>query len=170
MTGVQTCALPIYADVDFFDSYQYGKQGTNYDSFIDENGGRYISYGDLDAGNRMYRKLATGLTDEVLMRTEKMKYAELEQFFIDQEAALSERVVANPLNGFVFDPTNVENQIMAVGEASSNFASYEAGIIGNKTVDEAIEEMKEAAYDNGLQDILDEVSRQLQEYKEKNGL
>lgn len=159
-----------HADVDFFDSYQYGKQGTNYDSFIDENGGRYISYGDLDAGNRMYRKLATGLTDEVLMRTEKMKYAELEQFFIDQEAALSERVVANPLNGFVFDPTNVENQIMAVGEASSNFASYEAGIIGNKTVDEAIEEMKEAAYDNGLQDILDEVSRQLQEYKEKNGL
>lgn len=159
-----------HTDIDFFDQYQYGKQGTNYESFIDEDGGRYISYGDLDAGNRMYRKLATGLTDEVLMRSERMKYPELETFFKEQEAALSERVVANPLNGFVFDPTNVENQIMAVSEASSNYASYNAGIIGSKTVDEAIEEMKAAAYDNGLQDIMDELSRQLQEYKEKNGL
>lgn len=159
-----------HTDVEFFDQYQYGKQGLNYDSFTEENGERYISYGDLDAGTRMYRKLATGLTDEVLARNERMKYPELEQFFMDQEAELEKRVTANPLNGFVFDTTNVENQIMAVGQATSNLASYNAGIIGNKTVDEAIQEMKDAAYDNGLQDIIDELARQLQEYKEKNGL
>lgn len=159
-----------HTDTEFFDQYQYGKQGLNYESFSEENGNRYIDYGNVDAGNRMYRKLATGLTDEVLMRNERMKYSELETFFAEEEGKLAEILEPNPLNGFVFDTTKVENQVMAVNQALSSLASYKAGILGDKTVDEAIEEMKTVAYDNGLQDIIDELNVQLQAYREKNGL
>lgn len=166
MKFIEAC----HTDVDFFDQYQYGKQGVSYNSFSDEDGHRYVNYDGIDANNRMYRKLATGLTDEILARSEKLQYDELQTLFDAKSDELQERLVANPLNGFIFDPTNVSNQVMAVNEAASAVASYNAGIIGDLTVDEAIEDMKTRMYDAGLQDIIDELQVQLDAYKEKNNI
>lgn len=166
MKFIEAC----HTDVDFFDAYQYGKQGVSYNSFSEEDGHRYVNYDGIDANNRMYRKLATGLTDEILARSEKLVYPELQELFDEKTAELQDRVVKNPLNGFVFDPTNVSNQVMAVNQAISSVASYDAGIIGDLTVDEAIEDLRTRMYEAGLQDVIDELQSQLDEYKEKNGI
>lgn len=158
-----------HTDIEFYDAYQYGKEGLNYAS-ISDDGGRYISYENIDSGKRMYRKLATGLTDEILMRRERMQYASLEELFQVKEGDLSDKLVPNPLNGFIFDTSKVENQVMAVNEALSQTASYRAGIIGNMTVDDAIQDMLDKCYDAGLQDIIDELNAQIAAYREKNGI
>lgn len=154
-----------HTDIEFYDIYQYGQQGINYENFSEDEYGRYVSYGDLASEVRMYRKLATGLTNEYLMRKEEFKYDELAVFFNEIDIDRQSKVVANPLNGFVFEKEAVENEIMAVTSVQADYASLRAGLLGGKSIDDAIAELNTKLYDAGLQRIIDEVNRQLEEFK-----
>lgn len=78
-----------------------------------------------------------------------------------------ENSVLSPYIGFTFDTTDVESQVLAIEEIiyaipdefpSEDFQSGE----------EYLSYLNKKMYDAGLQDILDEANRQLEEYNEEN--
>lgn len=78
--------------------------------------------------------------------------------YINQTAALS------PLYGFTFDSMPVRSQMAAINaNLDAQLEPVLCGM-GNGTVDEAIAELNKYLYDNGLQDILDEMQRQVDEW------
>ena len=67
----------------------------------------------------------------------------------------------SPLYGFTFDAMPVRGKIAAINGNIDAYLNPILAGMGNGTVDEAIAELNKFLYDNGLQDILDEMQRQV---------
>ena len=63
--------------------------------------------------------------------------------------------------GFVFDPTSVEGEIAAVQNV---ITQYDVGLGSGTLEPSKLEEFQQALLDNGVQTIIDEAQRQLDEF------
>ena len=73
----------------------------------------------------------------------------------------------HPLDGFNFDTANVTTQVAAVEAACGTYyAPLMNGLVSD--VDASIDEFRAALDSAGMQDILDEVQRQVDEYLAEN--
>lgn len=153
-----------HTDKTFFDKYQYGKEGVSFTAFPSDT---TVDYGSLPGEARMYRKFSTALTDSRLARDERMRYADTEAEWNEIRARIDSMIEPNPLNGFVFDSANVENEILAVTDVLNSTTAIRCGILGGKSVDEALSEMTSRLKDAGIERIINELNAQLAAFKEK---
>jgi putative aldouronate transport system substrate-binding protein len=152
----------VHTDKEFFDKFQYGKEGVSYASFPSDT---TVDFGTISGEERMYRKVSVGFTNNDMIRTEKIRYSDLEEKISSIQAKLDSLAVDNPINGFIFDPSKVENQIMAVNEVLTSLSATRAGITGKKSAEEALEEMNNKIKAAGAQAIIDELNVQLAAFK-----
>lgn len=156
-----------HTDKEFFDKFQYGIQGVSYVDFPTDT---TVNFGDLPGEVRMYRRLNTGLTDYDLERKETTGFEALDTMIEDMQTQLNNNCIDNPINGFVFDQTNVENEVLAVNAVLDQYKALGAGITGDKTPEELVAELSSKLDAAGIDKIIDETNAQLKAYKEQAGL
>lgn len=157
----------VHTDKAFFDKFQYGIEGVTYESFPTDT---TVSFGTIPNEKRVYRKISTGFTNADMVRTEQIRYKDLAEDLDKIEEMIDSRTAdVNPLNGFIFNPEKVQNQILAVNDVLARTKAIRAGITGNKSAEEALEEMVKMLKAAGVQAIVEEMNVQLQEFKARTG-
>ncbi len=157
----------VHTEKDLFDLFQYGIEGVTYDSFPTDD---TVSFGNIETDNQIYRKMGLGFSDTALARSAEAKYSEVD----DKIGAIVDDCVSeaqyNPLNGFIFDKSNVENEILAVTDAMAQTSGVRCGIIpSGMTVEEAVDDMCEQLKAAGIETIIEELQTQIDEYVVANG-
>lgn len=76
----------------------------------------------------------------------------------------------SPAFGFMWDSTEYSTTLTALNNALDTYvAAIETGSVGVDGLDSTLEQLNEALYAAGLQDVIDEKQRQLDEWLEENG-
>lgn len=82
----------------------------------------------------------------------------------EETKQINENAALSPLYGFTFDASPVRSQMAAINaNLDANLEPVLCGM-GDGGVDQAIANLNQYLYDNGLQDILDEMQRQVNEW------
>ncbi len=82
----------------------------------------------------------------------------------EETKQINANAAESPLYGFTFDSSKIRGKMAAI---NANLDAYLNPILcgmGEGTLDEAIASLNQYLYDNGLQDILDEMQRQVDEW------
>lgn len=152
-----------YTNPDVYDLAMLGIEGKNWEAVGDDQ------YKVLDqSGYGVSNNCNWGWNNSEIQRTE---YIENRTALDDTYDALTEAFENNikaehVYDGFNFDSTNVSTQFAAVEAALGNyFDPLKNGLVDD--IDKSIEEMKAALESAGIQDVLDEMNRQADEYVAK---
>ncbi|WP_139999881.1 extracellular solute-binding protein [Paenibacillus paridis] len=156
----------VHTDKEFFDKFQYGKEGVSYVSFPTD---ATVDFGTIPAEKKMYRKMSTGFTNNDMARTEQIRYKDLAADLTTMQNNLDSLAVDNPLNGFIFNPEKIQNQLLAVNDVLAATSATRSGITGGKSIEDALADMNKKLKAAGLDAIIDEMNTQLQVFKEKVG-
>ena len=151
----------LYTDDAVFDAVLYGIKGDTYD--IDADGNYVWAEEGMDATNTSWMEWNS---QWAFWRLEKMKPTparSAEAWEMNNEFLVSEGNVNNPLAGFVPDTSNIKNEIAARDALYSELGFLiEYGLVDD--VDAAIAEYQQKQKDAGVDKIVAEVQRQVDEY------
>lgn len=142
----------IYTDKEIFNELLYGLEGEHYKmtgdnsvEILDAEKYDYSAYA-WKFGNQFNAYYMPGQADGLWEETDKM----------NKEAEVS------PLRGFVFDPSSVQSEIAQVGSVIKEYAN---GQYTAADIDAYITERNEKLEQAGLQKIVDECQKQIDEWK-----
>lgn len=142
----------VYTDKEIYNELLFGierehykKTGENSVEVIDSTKYDFSAYGWI-FGNQFSAYYLPGQEDGIWEETDKL----------NREAEIS------PLRGFTFNPSNVQSEIAQVGSVIKEYAN---GQYTTKDIDKHIAERNEKMEQAGLQAIVDEVQKQIDEWK-----
>ena len=88
--------------------------------------------------------------------------------YFDKIKEMNQTATPRPNNGFVFDNEPVANQIMAVSNVVDEYHSTLA-TGQNANVDQLVDQFVAALKENGMDEIIEEAQRQLDDWRAENG-
>ena len=145
----------INQDEEVFRAMQYGIEGKTY--VVDENGCKTTPEG-VDPSTLALRNLGMGTQVEKFM----FKNAADEQKVLDEFDSYESNAVYSPLTAFVFDDSAVAAECAAVANVLTEYKlPLDFGVSDPET---ALPELREKVKEAGVDKIIDEVNRQLEEY------
>ena len=145
----------INQDEEVFRAMQYGIEGKTY--VVDENGCKTTPEG-VDPSTLALRNLGMGTQVEKFM----YKNAADEQKVLDEFDRYESKAVYSPLTAFVFDDSAVAAECAAVANVLTEYKlPLDFGVSDPET---ALPELREKVKEAGVDKIIDEVNRQLEEY------
>ena len=149
MTGVQTCALPIYSKVR--DALYFGLEGDNFE---------YTAEGRVHKDNEKVWDMP-GYTQGTFFTVTMLDTEEVNQW--EEVKALNAAATGSPALGFVFDTTNVTDQLANCTEIWKRYKSelLTGTIEPEAAVAEMMEEMRAAGFD----EIVTEAQTQIDAWK-----
>ena len=143
----------VYTDKEIYNELVFGMEGEHYNKtgessieMVEDPQYDFGGYGWM-LGNQFNAYYVPGQEDGLWEETDKM----------NRESEIS------PLRGFVFDPSNVQSEIAQVG---SVVKEYENGQFTASDIEKYIKERNEKMEQAGLQKIVDEVQKQVDDWKE----
>lgn len=146
-----------YENEEIGNLFRYGIEGNHYT--VREDGAAQL-VNTAEWQNNWY---LLGDFNKMLLRSDAVDASGLAyDEFISLMQAWNDRVVKSPAYGFIFDPASVRTEIAACDSVIDEYSKS----IGNGAVDPDIEVPKftKALEDAGVQTIIDEVQRQLDEW------
>lgn len=145
----------INQDIDVFRAMYYGIEGTTY--VVDENGCKGTPEG-VDPSTLGLRNLGMGTQVEKFM----YKDATNDQRVLDEFASYESNAIYSPLTAFTFDDSAVAAECAAVANVLTEYKlPLDFGVADPET---ALPELREKVKDAGIDKIIEEVNRQLDEY------
>lgn len=150
----------LFASAENHDLFEYGVEGVHwraegeerYEQILDEEGEYYHFPGYTLTWNSCYVRFPSDMPEEIL---DYKKYELAESTYYE-----------HPLKDFMFDDKNVQNEMRKVVHIFGEVWP----LLHNGLLEDPAEVMRAAvreAKENGLDDILEELKRQLQEYLDK---
>ena len=141
----------VYSDKEIYNELLFGIEGEHYKKtgensveVIDSTKYDFSGYGWM-LGNQFNAYYLPGQAEGVWEQTDELNRA----------------AEVSPLRGFVFDPSNVQSQIAQVGSVVKEYAN---GQYTTNDIEAYIAERSEKMDQAGLQDIVDEVQKQIDEW------
>ena len=142
----------VYTDKEIYNELVFGMEGEHYEKtgdnsikMVEEPKYDFGGYGWM-LGNQFNAYYVPGQVEGLWEETDKM----------NRESEIS------PLRGFVFDPSSVQSEIAQVG---SVVKEYENGQFTAADIDKYIKERNEKMEQAGLQKVVDEVQKQVDDWK-----
>jgi len=155
-----------YTDPDVLNLMVYGIEGEDYR--INENGTVGFPEG-VDTSNVGYS--VAGMTWSFGNEFNAYVWETNEPDIWEQTKKWNAEATYSKAYGFRWDSTPVANEIAACSNIYKEYnLSLENGLIASDQIDAVLEEMNNRLYDAGLQKIIDEKQRQLDEWAALNGV
>lgn len=150
----------LYTNADIYNLICFGVEGEHY--VLDGNGQMVLPDG-ITADTSPYYPMCYNYTgNTILGNTWAGSAPDLPQ----QEEAAIKSSIASPLLGFVFDTSPVADQFARIGTIAHD--EYGPFIFTGAATDAQYEEFIDKLYENGLQDIIDEAQRQVDDWVAAN--
>ncbi|MDR1532405.1 MAG: ABC transporter substrate-binding protein [Clostridiales bacterium] len=154
----------LYTDAELMNLWQFGVEGVNYQ--VLEDGTAFFVDGE-DSSNYTYFQNSGWMMGNQYIgyvwndgTKDATYWAKLEEHdgWADSSAAF----------GFMWDSTEYATQISALNNVKNTYrAALQTGSIGSAKVESTLEEFNNALYAAGLQDVIDEKQRQLDDWLSK---
>ncbi len=156
----------LYSDPTVMNLWQYGIEDVNYQ--VLDDGTAYYVDGE-DATNYKYHQNSgwfMGNQFNSYVWNDGSKTADYWQQLSDFNKWGS----YSPAFGFMWDSTNYSTHLTALNNALNTYMpALETGTVGVDGVDSTLQQLNEALYAAGLQEVIDEKQRQLDEWLAENG-
>lgn len=149
----------LYTNADVANLLSYGIEGVHYEKVSD----RIIKYPEgVNAGNVGYSKIFSTFGDTLQI----YQFEPVTEEAIDECIEISENAAKSPTLGFSFDPQPVSTQVSNVTNAIAEYMpGLVVGIYEKDQIDAQLDKMNEALDAAGMEDIIAEHQRQLDEWK-----
>ncbi len=148
----------MYTNADVANLLTYGIEGLHYEKVSE----RIIKYPDgVDASNVGYSRVFSNFGDSMQI----YQFEPVTEEAIDECLEISENAARSPILGFSFDPQPVSTQVSNVTNAIAEYLpGLVVGIYAEDEIDTQLERMNEALDAAGIEDIIEEHQRQLDEW------
>ena len=148
----------LYTNADVANLLSYGIEGVHYEKVSD----RIIKYPEgVNAGNVGYSKVFSTFGDTLQI----YQFEPVTEEAIDECIEISANADKSPILGFSFDPQPVSTQVSNVTNAIAEYLpGLIVGIYEKDEIDAQLDKMNEALDAAGMEDIIAEHQRQLDEW------
>jgi len=148
----------LYTDPEVMNLWQYGIEGENYQ--VLDDGTAYFVEGEDSANYQYHQNTGWAMGNQFISYVWNDGSKSMDYW--DELAAHNDWALYSPAFGFMWDSTSYATEITALTNALETYrAALETGSVGSANVDAVLEQLNDALYAAGLEDVMEAKQEQL---------
>lgn len=156
----------LYSDPTVMNLWQYGIEGTNYQ--VLDDGTAYFVDGEDSSSYKYHQNSGWCMGNQFIsyVWNDGSKTAD----YWNELRDYNKWAQYSPAYGFMWDATDYQTQLTALNNALATYRpALETGSVGSANVESTLQQLNDALYAAGLQDVIDAKQQQLDDWLEANG-